>query len=194
MARFEEDTPLYPICRAWMQNQPRNPQLIVKRRMSSPEPNDLGWNSNMISDIHRLPPPVGPMVSRVPSPLPDQLEQNKDNINLNYVSIDRKGALFGRHIIISCNKTSAQLILDFLDRRWALCNKLVLINFVFFELISHIWCFFFGKFWYLLRLFLLGWMPSRFQRRFDSQSLTKMGKSEKEVDRNVGEKWRKVQS
>lgn len=30
LARFEEDTPLYPICRAWMANQPRNPQLIVK--------------------------------------------------------------------------------------------------------------------------------------------------------------------
>lgn len=30
LAKFEEDTPLYPICRAWMQNQPRNPQLIVK--------------------------------------------------------------------------------------------------------------------------------------------------------------------
>lgn len=30
LARFEEDTPLYPICRAWMQNQPRNPQAIVK--------------------------------------------------------------------------------------------------------------------------------------------------------------------
>jgi hypothetical protein len=30
LARFEEDTPLYPICRAWMQNQPRNPQSIVK--------------------------------------------------------------------------------------------------------------------------------------------------------------------
>lgn len=89
LARFEEDTPLYPICRAWMQNQPRNPQLIVKRRMSSPEPNDVGWNSNMISDVHRLPPPAGPMPSRVPSPLPEQLEQNKDNINLNYVSIVR---------------------------------------------------------------------------------------------------------
>lgn len=30
LARFEEDTPLYPICRAWMQNQPRNPQPIIK--------------------------------------------------------------------------------------------------------------------------------------------------------------------
>lgn len=30
LARFEEDTPLYPICRAWMVNQPRNPQAIVK--------------------------------------------------------------------------------------------------------------------------------------------------------------------
>ncbi|XP_068914854.1 protein lin-37 homolog isoform X2 [Tenebrio molitor] len=84
LARFEEDTPLYPICRAWMQNQPRNPQSIVKRRLSSPEANDVSWNANMMSDIHRLPPPLGSVQSRVPSPLPEQLEQNKDNINLNY--------------------------------------------------------------------------------------------------------------
>lgn len=30
LARFQEDTPLYPICRAWMANQPRNPQTIIK--------------------------------------------------------------------------------------------------------------------------------------------------------------------
>lgn len=30
LARFQEDTPLYPICRAWMANQPRNPQPIIK--------------------------------------------------------------------------------------------------------------------------------------------------------------------
>ncbi|XP_044252854.1 protein lin-37 homolog [Tribolium madens] len=84
LARFEEDTPLYPICRAWMQNQPRNPQSIVKRRLSSPEPNEFNWNSSMMTDLHRLPPPMGPVISRIPSPLPEQKEQNKDNINLNY--------------------------------------------------------------------------------------------------------------
>lgn len=30
LAQFEEETPLYPICRAWMANQPRNPNLVPK--------------------------------------------------------------------------------------------------------------------------------------------------------------------
>ncbi|CAH0563654.1 unnamed protein product [Brassicogethes aeneus] len=81
LARFEEDTPLYPICRAWMQNQPRNPSAIIKRRISSPEPEPPCYDPN--AEIHRLPPPSKPCVSRIPSPLPEQA-QDKDNINLNY--------------------------------------------------------------------------------------------------------------
>lgn len=30
LAQFREDTPLYPICRAWMANQPRNTNLTPK--------------------------------------------------------------------------------------------------------------------------------------------------------------------
>ncbi|XP_044760639.1 protein lin-37 homolog isoform X3 [Coccinella septempunctata] len=82
LAQFEEDTPLYPICRAWMKNQPRNPQAVVKRRVSSPEPEHQSWNGNF-SDINRLPPPSEEFQKRIPSPLPCQ-EQNKDDINLDY--------------------------------------------------------------------------------------------------------------
>ncbi|XP_045476158.1 protein lin-37 homolog [Harmonia axyridis] len=82
LAQFEEDTPLYPICRAWMKNQPRNPQAVVKRRVSSPEPEPDAWNG-IYADIHQLPPPSEEFHKRIPSPLPCQ-EQNKDNINLNY--------------------------------------------------------------------------------------------------------------
>ncbi|KAL3272379.1 hypothetical protein HHI36_013856 [Cryptolaemus montrouzieri] len=85
LAQFEEDTPLYPICRAWMKNQPRNPQGIVKRRVSSPEPEYHDWNGTF-TDVHRLPPPSTEFDTRIPSPLPCQ-EQDKDNINLNYVNI-----------------------------------------------------------------------------------------------------------
>ncbi|ENN76563.1 protein lin-37 homolog [Dendroctonus ponderosae] len=83
LARFEEDTPLYPLCRAWMENQPKNPQRIIKRRNSSPEPTDSTWDSSGV-DVKRLPPPSIPFETRVPSPLPEQLLQSKDNINLNY--------------------------------------------------------------------------------------------------------------
>ena len=30
LAQFKEDTPLYPVCRAWMANQPRNTNLVPK--------------------------------------------------------------------------------------------------------------------------------------------------------------------
>ena len=30
LAQFREDTPLYPVCRAWMANQPRNTNLTPK--------------------------------------------------------------------------------------------------------------------------------------------------------------------
>ncbi|CAH1106204.1 unnamed protein product [Psylliodes chrysocephalus] len=83
LARFEEDTPLYPICRAWMQNQPRNPQPIIKRRLSSPEPVNNSWTENSLSEISRLPSPSRPHITRIPSPLPEH-KQNKDSINLNY--------------------------------------------------------------------------------------------------------------
>ncbi|XP_050309375.1 protein lin-37 homolog [Anthonomus grandis grandis] len=85
LARFEEDTPLYPLCRAWMENQPKNPQRLIKRRSSSPEPdNNNSWNNSTLVDVKRLPPPSRPFETRIPSPLPEQLAQSKDNINLDY--------------------------------------------------------------------------------------------------------------
>ncbi|KAJ8923313.1 hypothetical protein NQ315_001871 [Exocentrus adspersus] len=99
LARFEEDTPLYPICRAWMQNQPRNPQMIIKRRVSSPEPENSSWNENSISDVTRLPPPTRIFTTRIPSPTPEQV-QNKDNINLNYddCPVVEKNELISGHL------------------------------------------------------------------------------------------------
>jgi len=84
LARFEEETPLYPICRAWMANLPRNPQVIIKRRMSTPEPDSNLWNGNNVTEINRLPPPAETFRTRVPSPLPEQKNQDKNEINLNY--------------------------------------------------------------------------------------------------------------
>ncbi|KAF5295162.1 hypothetical protein FQR65_LT10550 [Abscondita terminalis] len=83
LARFEEDTPLYPICRAWMANLPRNPQVVIKRRLSSPEPEN-SWMSNNLTEITRLPRPNESHANRIPSPLPAQKNQDKNEINLNY--------------------------------------------------------------------------------------------------------------
>ncbi|KAJ8959042.1 hypothetical protein NQ318_022297 [Aromia moschata] len=99
LARFQEDTPLYPICRAWMQNQPRNPQPIIKRRVSSPEPDSPLWNDNSISDVTRLPLPSRSFETRIPSPIPEQT-QHKDNINLNYdeCPVVEKNELIAGHL------------------------------------------------------------------------------------------------
>jgi len=37
LAQFEEDSPLYPICRAWMRNQPHNKNLAPQNRSPTPE-------------------------------------------------------------------------------------------------------------------------------------------------------------
>ncbi|XP_065155605.1 protein lin-37 homolog isoform X2 [Atheta coriaria] len=83
LAKFEEDTPLYPICRAWMANNSKKQHTIVKRRLSSPEP-ESQWNNNLTSDLYRLPAPSKPFVTRIPTPTPEQLDKDKDAINLNY--------------------------------------------------------------------------------------------------------------
>lgn len=46
LAQFEENTPLYPICRAWMRNQPQKRDLSCLRS-SSPDPDP---NSGLSDD------------------------------------------------------------------------------------------------------------------------------------------------
>lgn len=38
MAQFDENSPLYPICRAWIRNQPNARNTIVQPRTPTPEP------------------------------------------------------------------------------------------------------------------------------------------------------------
>lgn len=38
LAQFDEDSPLYPICRAWIRNQPSNRGLHSRERTPTPEP------------------------------------------------------------------------------------------------------------------------------------------------------------
>ena len=40
LAQFDDDTALYPICRAWMRNQPLNRNLGPRPRSPTPEPED----------------------------------------------------------------------------------------------------------------------------------------------------------
>ncbi|XP_067009852.1 protein lin-37 homolog isoform X2 [Anabrus simplex] len=95
LAQFQEDTPLYPVCRAWMANQPHNKNLVPKMRTPTPEPppEELGSgsggdsDSEIVRDIYKMPPPLpkpegrDPNVSmRIPSPIPREEEE----FNLDY--------------------------------------------------------------------------------------------------------------
>ncbi|XP_046470983.1 protein lin-37 homolog isoform X2 [Neodiprion pinetum] len=91
LAQFQEDTPLYPICRAWMANQPRNPNLVPKIRSPSPEVlNEVNANNTLfdsdsdVHDVYSLPAPlpreeVWPR-NRVPSPI----TLPKEELHLDY--------------------------------------------------------------------------------------------------------------
>ncbi|EZA49188.1 Lin-37-like protein [Ooceraea biroi] len=91
LAQFQEDTPLYPICRAWMANQPRNPNLVPKVRSPSPEiVNEVNIMNNLINangeinDVHYLPSPL-PRVEAIPrNRIPSPILGAKDDLNLDY--------------------------------------------------------------------------------------------------------------
>lgn len=115
LAKYNQNSPLYPICRAWMQNQPRSSKIIrfvlvlvrdcdawvtvhwncrfskskknssAKKRVAMPNIIDE-LKSGDITDIQAM--PAGndrPKIQRVPSPLPFQKDSSRDNINLDYV-------------------------------------------------------------------------------------------------------------
>lgn len=94
LAKYNESTSLYPICRAWMLNQPRSNAVINFKNRANEEPiareemPDLlkDYQLGAITEITEMPAPENVEVSRIPSPIPFQIESSKDNIDLDYVS------------------------------------------------------------------------------------------------------------
>ncbi|XP_017703047.1 PREDICTED: protein lin-37 homolog isoform X1 [Rhinopithecus bieti] len=89
LAQFSENTPLYPICRAWMRNSPS-----VRERECSPSsplpplPEDEEGsevNNSKSRDVYKLPPPTPPgppgdaCRSRIPSPLQPEMQGTTDD-------------------------------------------------------------------------------------------------------------------
>ncbi|ODN00947.1 Protein lin-37 [Orchesella cincta] len=104
LAQFDDSTPLYPICRAWMQNKPHNPRGARGEEEKEEEPqNDLEMHGET-PEVHRLPPPEPlpcddygtPISVRIPPPLP------KDNepfcINYDDDSAPSPAVLFQNHL------------------------------------------------------------------------------------------------
>ncbi|KAL1378382.1 hypothetical protein pipiens_004000 [Culex pipiens pipiens] len=88
LARFDENTPLYPICRSWMQNQPRaNPSRVLRtpspvKREYNPEMTEQ-YRNREIRDVRAMPKPEGGPLERCPSPLACQLESTKERLDLS---------------------------------------------------------------------------------------------------------------
>merc|ERR1719411_96890 len=65
LAQFPEDTALYPVCRAWMKNEPHNTNMAPRLRTPTPEPEEKMEDENenndeeqtVEKDIYKLPPP-----------------------------------------------------------------------------------------------------------------------------------------
>ncbi|XP_031629037.1 protein lin-37 homolog [Contarinia nasturtii] len=84
LAKYNEHTALYPICRAWMLNQPRSNAIInyktkkeisfVKREENDDLLEDI--KAERITEISDLPPCKDVDISRIPLPLPFQKNSN----------------------------------------------------------------------------------------------------------------------
>ncbi|XP_031819657.1 protein lin-37 homolog isoform X2 [Sarcophilus harrisii] len=89
LAQFSENTPLYPICRAWMRNCPsvrepeRSPSPAPAPRPEDEEGTEV--TNGKSRDVYKLPPPTAPCPPgeapspRIPSPLrPEGQEASED--------------------------------------------------------------------------------------------------------------------
>jgi len=102
LAQFDESTPLYPICRAWMQNKPHQRQ---PRRDEDAESNlsELEYQGET-EEVYRLTPPeplpfdeYGNLIRvRVPPPLPR--EDDAFDINYEDDNVPSPAYLFQTHL------------------------------------------------------------------------------------------------
>ncbi|XP_050411962.1 protein lin-37 homolog [Patella vulgata] len=85
LALFDENTPLYPVCRSWIRNDPQNKNIqpAPLPKSPSPVPDIKPGDDDEIDrypDVHELPPPIKQEVSdiymdmRIPSPVPQPRE------------------------------------------------------------------------------------------------------------------------
>ncbi|XP_013377845.1 PREDICTED: protein lin-37 homolog isoform X5 [Chinchilla lanigera] len=89
LAQFSENTPLYPICRAWMRNSPsvreheRSPSSPLPSLPEDEEGSEV--TNNKSRDVYKLPPPTAPgppgdaCRSRIPSPLQPETQGTPDD-------------------------------------------------------------------------------------------------------------------
>lgn len=93
LSKYSEHTSLYPICRAWMANQPRNPSIRSYRDARSPSPTERKENGGEILiklrkgeqvEVNSMPKPKPTDVPKIPAPIkPPKLFNRTDDIVAN---------------------------------------------------------------------------------------------------------------
>lgn len=87
LGQFQEEMPLYPICRAWVVSHPKNPNVLLKMS-SNPEASNesIGGNglSGEINEVHYLPPPLPSEEEISRNRIPSPILEEKDDLNLDY--------------------------------------------------------------------------------------------------------------
>ncbi|XP_033744489.1 protein lin-37 homolog [Pecten maximus] len=89
LAQFDEEAALYPVCRAWLKNQPHNRSLGTRERTPTPDPEpptNSEEEEDIFPDVFKLPDPIkaDPDVVqdyRIPMPVPqpeEELDINAD--------------------------------------------------------------------------------------------------------------------
>ncbi|XP_059617627.1 protein lin-37 homolog isoform X2 [Phlebotomus argentipes] len=92
LAKFDDSTPLYPICRAWIKCSAvhKRSRGFSQRKSRQYYEHKVDLLSIIKEDKHKevsvdlLPPPEKATVSRIPNLLPCQENMDKDNVKLDY--------------------------------------------------------------------------------------------------------------
>uniref|UniRef100_A0A1B6LQZ1 Protein lin-37 homolog n=1 Tax=Graphocephala atropunctata TaxID=36148 RepID=A0A1B6LQZ1_9HEMI len=103
LAQFKDDTPLYPICRAWIANQPRVP--LPYPPLESPEiKNEVEGGCGMFDfddgrEIEKLPSPTcPPLGGRIPPVSAPQLQLTELSLDYSGESLQTAEELLKEHV------------------------------------------------------------------------------------------------
>ena len=104
LAQFRGSTnyPLYPVCRAWMRNEPANTGLAPRERTPTPEPGSDSDHESDAGDVYKLPPhapiPADGPSPRIPPAPPVQTGAELD-LDLDQTDAPPPALLLSNHLV-----------------------------------------------------------------------------------------------
>uniref|UniRef100_A0A3P8T8W0 Lin-37 DREAM MuvB core complex component n=1 Tax=Amphiprion percula TaxID=161767 RepID=A0A3P8T8W0_AMPPE len=100
LAQFKTSTPLYPICRAWMRNNPsvREPATSPSSPHSMAEEEVTDMINGKGQNVYRLPPPTSCPVNRTGEPINLRIPQNEKPTVTKLTDVAVPGSLICDHM------------------------------------------------------------------------------------------------